>query len=149
MSTAEGTEAIGRRLLVSLAAGLGPGLLLLLVDVLLTRQLICTNQGFNCLGVALLAIPLAVALGVGLAWLVLYRARVEQGWRIALIGPVAAWAIARVLSGMPLPQSALLLLYGMLGYLAAGFVTAPRVAWPWRAGVGLLLLAAAVLPGLG
>ncbi|MBB4675282.1 hypothetical protein [Crossiella cryophila] len=144
-----GTEAIGRRLLVSAAAGLAPGLVLLLVDVLLSRQIVCTNQGFGCLGAWLLAFPLGVALGVGLAWLVLHRAGVEQGWRIALLGPVAAWAILRFLSGLPLPMSALLLLYCVLGYLAAGFVTAPRVAWPWRAGVGLLLLAAVLLPSLG
>ncbi|MCK2237747.1 MULTISPECIES: hypothetical protein [unclassified Crossiella] len=145
----ERTEGIGRRLLVSAAAGLAPGLVLLLVELLLTQQIICTNQGFGCLGAWLLAFPLGLALGVGLAWLVLHRARVEQGWRIAILGPVAAWAIVRFLAGLPLPQSALFLLYGMLGYLVAGFVTAPRVAWPWRAGVGLLLLAAAVLPSLG
>ncbi|WHT19811.1 hypothetical protein N8J89_01650 [Crossiella sp. CA-258035] len=151
MTTAAVTEPTGRRLTVAGVAGVLPGLVMWLVNALITGQVLCTNQGFNCLGVALLAFPLGVVAGAGLAWLALHLAGVERAWRIALLGPVGIWAAGRVLTelSVPLPQPVLLLLYGVLGYLVAAFATASRVAWPWRLGVALLVLVPALLLSVG
>lgn len=144
MTSQRESQPLGWRLLCSAGAGLALPAALWLVGLLLEHQVICRNQGFSCLGVAFLAIPLAIVGGAGLAYLVLHLLRVEQAWRVALIGPFATWAISSALVGQPL----LPLLGAVLGYLAAGVITTDRVAWPWRVALAALLLAVAVLPNL-
>ncbi|MEU9831665.1 hypothetical protein AB0D67_08980 [Streptosporangium sp. NPDC048047] len=142
-----------RRLLLAALTGVILTALLVGAAFLMMRSLIGSgtcDQSFACLGAIGLTWFVGRWVAVVLAWPLLHLLRVRPAWPVAvaaLLFLVAIWRFAQS-SWAGDGASALILLSGVIAYPLAALITAPRLAWPWRAVPAALFLALCVLPFL-
>lgn len=118
------------------------------VASLVDSQRICS--GWGCLPVTFLLIPLLVGLGALLASPFLRLVRVTPPWPVALLAPIAVWALRSLLGavrlyvpvlGRPGVAEMALVAAVVCGYAVATLVTAVEIRARWRAALGVAVVA--------
>ncbi|MEU5695730.1 hypothetical protein [Actinosynnema sp. NPDC020468] len=83
---------------------------------------ICSKDDWDCLAMALFAIPVSLLVGLVVAWVVLWAARVERPLGMAAVGVVFTAVLTLLTVWVSVPASAVLA--GALGFMLAAPVTA-------------------------
>ncbi|MET9064472.1 hypothetical protein [Streptosporangium sandarakinum] len=149
-SEPEADRRLPRRLLLAALTGAILTALLVGAAFLMMRALTDSGtceQSFACLGAIGFTWVVGRWVAVILAWPLLYLLRVRPAWPVAVAAVLFLVAIWRFAQSSWAGNSGfvLILLSGVLAYPLAALVTAPRLAWPWRAVPTALLLALCAL----
>jgi hypothetical protein len=143
-------RGMARRCLRAAFVGVALGFVWLGLDSLVSERVVCSGEGWDCFGFAVLVTPVVLLLAAVLAGLVLKAAKVERPWWVALGGPVAFWAIQAFLSAVRFTYFpyVLLVVTAAAGYALAAVVTAPGYGPRWRLATAIGVVALLPLSSL-